>query len=218
MNYDSFIELARKRYSTRNFTSKQVTKEDVHKIIDAGRLAPSSFNSQPWEFVVVQKEDLKFNIIKYLEEAILNKDLEDKDVDMGLSFATASIFIFVYGDSRIKKFAPSHIATSDEIWNLRLYTTLATSFQQMSLAATSLDLGTMWVSASHKKGVDEKIKDLLGIPKELVLFELMALGYPDQENKEKKLRSLEEVTHFDDCGESDFRSNKELEEFFKKKD
>lgn len=86
---------------------------------------------------------------------------------------------------------------------------LATAVQQMHLAA-SLDLGAMWISAIRKDGVDEKVRELLGVPKDLVLFELMAVGHPDQETTQKRLRNIEQITHWNKCGEADFRKKKKL--------
>jgi nitroreductase len=41
------------RHSTRKFTPKAIPKDVLEKIVDAGRLAPTARNEQPWEFVVV---------------------------------------------------------------------------------------------------------------------------------------------------------------------
>ncbi|MFA9423233.1 MAG: nitroreductase family protein [Sedimentibacter sp.] len=216
MKYDDFIELARKRRTIRKFTSKEVTREEVCKIIEAGRLAPSSFNSQPWEYVVVQDEALRLEIVRYLQAAMQGKTTEEVEVNMSVTFATAPTFIILYGDPRVRPFGPPHLIADDILWDFNLATTMATSFQQMHLAATSLDLGAMWVSASHKAGVDEKIRALLGIPKDLVLFELMAVGHPDQVANEKNLRNIEEITHWNMCGETDFRTKEEVAKYFKK--
>lgn len=48
------------RYSTRRFLDRPVPKEILEKIVDAGRVAPTARNEQPWEFVVVtQRESLR---------------------------------------------------------------------------------------------------------------------------------------------------------------
>jgi nitroreductase len=45
------------RRSTRKFTGKAVPREVLKQIVDAGRLAPTARNEQPWEFVVVTGRD-----------------------------------------------------------------------------------------------------------------------------------------------------------------
>lgn len=50
----SFLELARKRQSVRAYISgKAVEREKIERCLEAARLAPSTSNSQPWSFVVV---------------------------------------------------------------------------------------------------------------------------------------------------------------------
>ena len=49
-----------KRKSVRSFTDEKVSTDKIKNLIRAGMQAPSAFNSQPWEFIVVSdKKDLK---------------------------------------------------------------------------------------------------------------------------------------------------------------
>ncbi len=43
----------RSRRNVRAFTEQRIDAELLHRIVDAGRRAPSAFNSQPWDFVLV---------------------------------------------------------------------------------------------------------------------------------------------------------------------
>ena len=56
---DSFIKLAKKRFSSRKYSTRQVEDEKVLQVLEAGRIAPSAANFQPWIFVVVKGEDAK---------------------------------------------------------------------------------------------------------------------------------------------------------------
>ena len=47
------LEAIRKRRSVRRYTDDAVSKADLETIVDAGRLAPTGNNRQPWDFVVV---------------------------------------------------------------------------------------------------------------------------------------------------------------------
>lgn len=47
------LEAIRKRRSIRRYTPAAVTKADLETIVDAGRLAATGNNRQPWDFVVV---------------------------------------------------------------------------------------------------------------------------------------------------------------------
>ncbi len=52
------LEAIRKRRSVRKFTGEPVSKEDLKTIVDAGRLAATGSNKQPWEFIVVTRRDM----------------------------------------------------------------------------------------------------------------------------------------------------------------
>jgi nitroreductase len=52
------LETIRKRRSIRKFTGEAVPREDLLRIVDAGRLAASGHNKQPWDFVMVTEEAL----------------------------------------------------------------------------------------------------------------------------------------------------------------
>jgi nitroreductase len=52
-NMDTF-ECIRKRRDIRSFIEKEVSDEVIMKIIEAGRLAPSAMNLQPWDFIVIK--------------------------------------------------------------------------------------------------------------------------------------------------------------------
>jgi nitroreductase len=47
------LEAIRKRRSVRKYTGDPIPREDLEKIVDAARLAPSGYNKQPWEFIIV---------------------------------------------------------------------------------------------------------------------------------------------------------------------
>ena len=47
------LEAILKRRSVRSYTGDPIPREDLEKIVDAARLAPSGYNRQPWEFIVV---------------------------------------------------------------------------------------------------------------------------------------------------------------------
>ena len=52
------LEAMRRRRSVRQYTGEPIPKEDLETIVDAGRLAPSGYNTQPWDFVVVTERDM----------------------------------------------------------------------------------------------------------------------------------------------------------------
>ncbi len=47
----------RTRREIRDYLDKPIPDENLQKILEAGRLAPSSKNSQPWHFVVIKNKE-----------------------------------------------------------------------------------------------------------------------------------------------------------------
>jgi nitroreductase len=52
------FEAIRKRRSVRKYTGDPIPREDLEKIVDAGRLAASGNNRQPWDFIVITNRDM----------------------------------------------------------------------------------------------------------------------------------------------------------------
>ncbi|MDX1646681.1 MAG: nitroreductase family protein [Longimicrobiales bacterium] len=50
-------ESIRERWSPRSFSDRPVTGEELRTLLEAARWAPSSYNEQPWRFIVALKDD-----------------------------------------------------------------------------------------------------------------------------------------------------------------
>ena len=85
----------------------------------------------------------------------------------------------------------------------------------MHLAAASLGLGAMWVTACRIPAAQKAVMEVLGVPDHLELYQMMALGYPDMTPPVKKMRPKESVTHYDVCSPEDYRSMEDIEGYFK---
>lgn len=213
MEYVSFLELVKKRRSYKEFKPDPVPDESIDKIIDAARYAPSGFNSQPWEFVVIKEQELKDRISDIFAEHIPSHDDDSVRKDpFGIKIIPA--LIILYGDPRVRPFAPPPVQQSDENFLSVLTSSLAISYQYMHLAAASLGLATRWISSIKAPPVEQQVKALLGIPEEFMTYDMMALGFTDSVPSEKKMRSLSEVIHHGVCKKSDFRTDKEIRAYF----
>lgn len=60
------------------------------------------------------------------------------------------------------------------------------------------------------------IKDLLAIPVELEIFDMIALGYPAIVPPARLMRDSSEMIHHDDCGGADFRSADDIKDFVRR--
>jgi nitroreductase len=226
MQYEDFLGLVKARRSIRHYKPDPVVDGDIEKIIEAARWAPSGFNSQLWEFVVVKDPGLKgqiaevvgttfSEIVKSIPPPERRDDVSGKRAVFG--WEKAPVFIIVFGDTRVRALSPvPPVRTSDEKWTSVFISSLAIAVQHAALAATSLGLGSQWVSAVGIPSVAGKIREILGIPPEIKIYDMMALGYPSTEPPPKTMRPRKEMIHYDACGGDDFRTDDEVRAFFGK--
>jgi nitroreductase len=52
------LEAIRKRRSVRDYTGEPIPRQHLETIVDAGRLAASGHNNQPWDFIVVTDREM----------------------------------------------------------------------------------------------------------------------------------------------------------------
>lgn len=205
MNYETLLEIAENRRSIRKFTEAPVSREDLERIIRVGMMAPSAFNAQMWEIVVVDDLDMRANVTQFIVEGM--------DGSKGSKgFKSAPVFILLYGDERTRQFGPAHLNGNDPWWEFSLNSSLASAFMNMQLAATSLGLGTMWVSAFRNPEVLRRTQQLLNIPDHLRVFEMMAVGHPGLTPGKKKLRNLDDVIHYNRA--DNYRTDEDLKAWF----
>ena len=213
------MELAKQRRSIRKFKPDPVTDDEINNILGAGSLAPSGFNCQLWEFVVVRNQEYREAIAGFIKDAQpKRKEGQPPPPPGATGFATAPAFILLYGDPRVRIYGPPHVRQEDTYWEFIKSASLACAFEHMALAAAGLGLGSMWVSAFHRlKVVDEKTRELLNIPDYLELFEMMAVGHADIEPAPKRMWPLDKLTHWEKSGDNEFKSIEDLDAWFGKK-
>ena len=61
------LELLRIRRSIRTFQNKSIVREDLEKLVDSARYAPTARNVQPWEFVVITDKHKLAELAKLAE-------------------------------------------------------------------------------------------------------------------------------------------------------
>ena len=216
MDYDGFLELVKRRRSIRKLKLDPISDEDVGKIIEAARWAPSGANTQPWEFVVVRKKEIKDGIVQILTEVMSQEPRKAGEERPGQvpdrpkphfspsDIVSAPVLILLIGDTRVRNSMPFAMP-NDQMWQLVFISSLANAFIYMHLAATTLGLASRWLSGVHMPPAQSRLKKLLGIPAEMEVYDMMVVGYPDAEPRPKLVRDREEMVHYDYCGEEDFR-------------
>jgi nitroreductase len=212
--YDCLLDLVRKRRTVRQFKPDPVPDEYVEKIIEVARWAPSGFHTQPWEFVVVRKKEIKDAIVAALERygpPITNPARGSQaPASPRRSFRDAPVFFLLLADWRAKIGLPGHPKENNAMVTALYNSSLASAFLYMHLAAASLGLASQWYTAVSRPDAERAIKDIIGIPEPLTIYDMMVLGYPASSPNPKEVRDISEIIHYNNCGAQDFRTDEQV--------
>ena len=197
-------EAVRRRRSIRSFKHIPVPDKMILEMLEAARLAPSGSNSQPWRFVVVTDPEEK----KELRKLCFNQAfVEDAGVDFVLCADLSSYSKESYRKRRQETIDAGLVlaSTVDESVYQRYIDSISSDITQqitpatantyiaaehIVLMATALGLGSCWVGgiSSYKA-----IRDLLGIPRGILVLGVIAVGYFNIEPKSRPRLPLEEI-------------------------
>jgi nitroreductase len=164
------LDLVKKRYAVRGYKPDLPEERLVQQVLEAGRLAPSAYNRQPYRFVVLRTKG---------REAEL-RQIYDRDW-----FVQAPVIICICG-------IPAEAGTRAD-GKSYLDIDVAIAMDYMVLAATELGLGTCWVGGFDAAGA----REVLGLPDGVEPIIFSPLGYPAADRLTKERRTLQELIHYD---------------------
>ncbi|MFC1928706.1 nitroreductase family protein [Chloroflexota bacterium] len=214
--YDCLLDLVKKRRTIRQFKSDPIPDEYIIKIIEVARWAPSAFHTQPWEFVVIKNEGIKNQIVVALEQyGPPIKDPAKKSLQRK-GFKDAPVFILLLCDWRAKVGLPGK-APKNKIRLASTYaSSMANAFIYMHLAAAALGLASQWYTATSRPEAERALKDIIGIPEALTIYDMMVVGYEANPPNPKIVRDVDEIVHYNNCGMQDFRTDEEVTAYAQK--
>ena len=203
-----FFETINTRKTIRKYKSDMPNMEDIKKIIDAARLAPSATNSQNWQFIVIKNKELMEKmknavIDEYDKLAEMNKEEEFLDkINYFKSYSTfftnAPVLIAIVETQRtsyITEMMKKLNFTLEQIKLMRPDSSLLSigaAIENMSLAAHNLGYGTCWMVAPIIAA--KTFDNLLNLEEGSHVVSLLPLGVPYSENYQSPAKkSLEEV-------------------------
>ena len=226
MNYENLMSIIKQRRTMRHFNTEPVSEENVLKVLEAARWAPSGNNSQPWEFVVVREKNKLNQCIEILLEQ--NRILREKSLNFRYAnkdyLRRVTTLILVCGDPRFKQSYPQSNA-SEELAKMYKDNSEVIYFQSVTaaicnilLAATSLGMATVWITGTHESIIEKQLRATLSIPETLDIICCIPLGYsPDKRPSLRTPRPLESVVHFDTFDKKKWRTDQDVEKFVKNK-
>ncbi len=164
------IEAIMTRRSIRSFTDQQVSAEQIDIILRAAMAAPSAYNEQPWEFIVVNDKE------KILALSKINK----------------------YGS--FMKSAPMGILTcvdNDKVKHQKGYGIIDVSIatQNILLAAHALGLGAIWTGVYPNERIQPLVVKEFGLPENIIPLAFVPIGYPKAIPKQKNHYKAERIRY-----------------------
>lgn len=168
-----FLELAKKRYSVRNYLETPVEQEKLDYILECGRVAPSAANNQPWHIIVVTDPSLRKRLASTYNRSW---------------FLQAPVVLVICGDH------PAAWKRADG----KDHTDVDVSIivDHMTLAAAELDLGTCWI-CNFDAGL---CTEILQLPAGIEPIAYLPVGYPGKEPDDRTRhlarKGLDEIVHW----------------------
>ena len=166
-----YYQLIENRETIRRYDpSKKISDEVFNRILNAGRIAPSASNKQPWTFILVSSDETLARVKKSYQREW---------------FQRAPYVIIVVGDKTKAWIRPKDGYNSIE-------TDLAIAMDHMILAAENEGIGACWVIAFDYKILAKAIN----LKHNEVVYCMAALGYPPegfQKQGNKKRKPLNEI-------------------------
>ncbi len=148
-----FLKLAHERYSVRKFSDKEVEREKLDAILEAGRCAPTAVNNQPQRVLVIESAEA-------LEKL-------KKCTPCHFSAPLALLVCYDNAASWKRNFDGYDMGAVDAA----IVTT------HMMLEAADLGLGTTWVGYFDPAAVRREYE----LPDYLVPVAILPLGYPAED-------------------------------------
>ncbi|MEO9876469.1 MAG: 5,6-dimethylbenzimidazole synthase [Anderseniella sp.] len=184
------------------FTSREVSKELLYRLLDAAHHAPSVGFSQPWDFVVVRSREKRQQVWEAFSRA--NAEATEMfDKDKRKNYGTLKL-------EGIRKAPVNICVTCDRSRGgkvvlgkthnpmMDIYSSVC-AVQNLWLAARAEGVGVGWVSIFH----DRDIRELLNIPAQLEIIAYLCVGHVDELYSEPELQArswakrlpLEDIVH-----------------------
>jgi len=169
---ETFFELLKSRRSIRKYLPKAIESDKIDKITKAALMSPASKRSNSWEFIVVQDTEMLQKLANCRPS--------------GSQFLSeAPLGIVVIADT-----------TKSDVW----IEDASIAAIIMQLQVQDLGLGSCWIQVYQRQKdesttSEEYIRELLNIPNNFAVLNIVSIGYSNEERKpydEEKL-SLEKI-------------------------
>lgn len=174
-----FLNLLSGRQSDRRYSSRAIEREKLERIVEAGRMAPSACNSQPWKFIVVDEPGLLQKMAEAAQAKLLGMN--------GFVKHAAVILVIVRENPNFTSKIGGQIKNKD--YSL---IDIGIASENICLQACAEGIGSCMIGWFD----ENMVKGLLGIPVSKRVELLITLGYSESTQREKKRKPPEEIISY----------------------
>jgi len=153
------------RRSVRTFTPEPVSRGQVLEILRAGSWAPSGLNNQPWRFAIVFDAAVRGRLAQLTR--------------YGRVIEAAPVCLPVFMDREVG------------YHEVKDHQSIGACIENLLLAAHAQGLGAVWLGEILKSAAE--VREVLGLPANLELMAVVAVGYPKGAVKAPARRKLSEL-------------------------
>ena len=178
-----FEVMMKNRRSCRSYQDKAVSREDLVKIVEAGRLTPSGCNSQPWKFIVVDEEEAKARLCDALV-------MENGGCSCPWRASVPAFIVVCEKEAAVMPSVVEYYGTTQRF----AQGDIGAAAMNMCHQAMDLGLGTCILGMFCQK----KMEEALGIPAENEVRLVIAVGYSAEKEvgSARPRKDAEEVYSF----------------------
>lgn len=179
LNGKEMLELIKSRQSDRKYSNEPIEKEKLERVIEAGRLAPSACNAQPWKFILVTNPEL----IEKIAEAA-----SAKLIGMNSFVAQAPVLLVVIREQ------PNFSSKVGAAIKKKDYSLIdiGIASENICLQAKAEGIGSCIIG-----WFDEKLlRNILDIPRSKRVELIITLGYSLSEQREKRRKPAGETVSY----------------------
>jgi len=176
---EMMLEHIRKRQSDRAYLDKDVEQEKLDRIAEAGRLAPSACNSQPWKFIFVNDPVIRKKVAAACssKELGFNKFIDQPPILLAIIRKKPKIISRIGGSIKDKNYSLIDIGTAAE---------------NICLQAVAEGLGTCILGWFDEK----ELKKVLDVPGNKRIELVITIGYASKAQREKHRKDPSEVISY----------------------
>ena len=175
---ETVFETIKTRRSTRSYSDREVSKEDLDMVLEAGRFAPSGGNNQTTHLLVITSQEIKEKIAKLAEKLFSGMEVMP---DTYKSMASA-ILSSKKGGYNFHRNAPVLILVANRETYSNNIADCSCVLENMMIMANALDLGSCWVNQIKWLNEEPEMLELLygiGLREDERVYGGLTLGYAD---------------------------------------